>query len=79
VKCRRHSCLILMKLEFSRQILENTKIPNFMKIRPVGSELFDADGRTDITKLVVAFHKFWNAPRNSINVDNVRYVTYICK
>jgi len=26
-----------------------------MKIRPVGAELFHADGQTDITKLVVAF------------------------
>jgi len=31
---------------------------NFMKIRPVGAELFHADGQTDITKLTVAFHNF---------------------
>ena len=35
-----------MKLEFSRQIFEK-KSSNFMKIRPVGAELFCADGRTD--------------------------------
>jgi len=32
-----------------------------MKIRPVGRELFHADGRTDgkdMTKLIVAFHNF---------------------
>ena len=30
-----------LKLEFSRKILEkNTRISNFMKIRPVGAELF---------------------------------------
>ena len=33
-----------------------------MKIRPVGAELFHADGRTDgrtdMTKLIVAFHNF---------------------
>jgi len=29
-----------------------------MKIRLVGSELFDADGQTDMTKLIVAFRKF---------------------
>jgi hypothetical protein len=28
---------------------------NFMKIRPVGAEMFHAGGRTDITKLVLAF------------------------
>ena len=32
-----------------------------MKIRPVGAE-FQADGRRDITKLIVAFRKFSNAP-----------------
>ena len=29
-----------------------------MKIRPVGPELFHADGRTDMSKLMVAFRKF---------------------
>jgi hypothetical protein len=32
--------------------------------RPVGAELFHADGQTDITKLVVAFRNFANAPEN---------------
>jgi len=37
-----------MKLEFSRQVFEkNTQIQNFMKFRPMGAELFHADGRTD--------------------------------
>jgi hypothetical protein len=36
-----------MKLEFYRQIFENTNISNFMKIRPLGTELFHADGPTD--------------------------------
>ena len=34
-----------------------------MKIRPVGAELFHADGRTDI-KLTVAFRNYANAPKN---------------
>ena len=34
-----------------------------MKIRPVGAELFDADGQTDM-KLIVAFRNFANAPKN---------------
>ena len=33
-----------------------------MKIRLVGAELFHADGRTDMTKLTVAFRNFANAP-----------------
>ena len=33
-----------------------------MKIRPVGAELFHADGRTDI-KLIVVFRNFANSPK----------------
>ena len=44
-----------MKLEFSRQIFEKTQISSFIKIRPVGAELFHADRQTDMTKLIVAF------------------------
>jgi hypothetical protein len=35
-----------------------------MKICPVGEELFLADGRTDTTNLIVAFHSFVNAPKS---------------
>ena len=35
-----------------------------MKIRPVGAELFHADKRTDVTKLIVAFRNFANAPKD---------------
>jgi len=52
-----------MKLEFSRQISTNTEMSNLVKIRPVESELFHADRRTDITKLMVAFHNSANAPK----------------
>jgi hypothetical protein len=31
---------------------------------PVGAELFHADGRMDMTKIVVAFRSFANAPNN---------------
>jgi hypothetical protein len=36
-----------------------------MKIRPVGAELFHADGRTDTTKLIVASHNFAIGPKNN--------------
>ena len=40
-------------------------ISNFMKIRPVGAELFHEDGRTDVTKLLVIFRNLApNAPKN---------------
>ena len=37
-----------------------------MKIRPVGAELFYADGRTDMTKLIVAFCNFTNTQKSAI-------------
>jgi hypothetical protein len=42
-----------------------------MKIRPVGAELFHADGQTDMTKLIVAFRNFANAPKTSCFWDCV--------
>jgi len=33
-----------------------------MKIRPVGTEFFCADGRTDITKLIVASRNIAEVP-----------------
>jgi len=43
MKSTRYSCQILIKLEFSGQ----TQISNFIKIRPVGAELFHTAERTD--------------------------------
>ena len=74
-KVHRYSCkasLILVKilinLELSRKFLKNTRILNFMKICPLGAELFDADGRadrqTDIRKLIFTFRNFANAPND---------------
>jgi hypothetical protein len=34
-----------------------------MKIRPEGAKLFFEDGRTDMTKLTVAFRNFAKAPK----------------
>jgi hypothetical protein len=36
-------------------------------MRPVGTELFHADGQTNITQLIVAFRNFANAPKNKVN------------
>jgi hypothetical protein len=40
-----------------------TQISNSMKIRPVGTELFHADGRTDMAKLIVDLRNFAKAPK----------------
>jgi hypothetical protein len=37
-----------------------------MKIRPVGAELFHADGQTDMIVLIVAFRTFAKAPNYAI-------------
>ena len=63
---RLHLKYPLFYSEFSRQIFEKAQISSFIKIRPIGAELFYADGqkdgRTDITKLTVAFRNYENAP-----------------
>ena len=38
----------------------------FMKIRPVGAELFHADGLTDMTKMTVAFCIFPTRPKAGV-------------
>jgi len=39
-------------------------VSNFMKIRPVGAELFRADGRTAMMTVIVAFRTFVKANKN---------------
>jgi hypothetical protein len=56
---------------FSTDFRKNTKISNFMKIRPVGTEfLMRTDRRTDIAKLIIPFRNFANAPNNEA-VDSI--------
>jgi hypothetical protein len=56
-----------MKLEFYGQIFEKAYI-KFYKSRPLGAKLIHAngrkDGRTDVTKLIVALRNFANAPKS---------------
>ena len=52
--------IILDKIErnlnFLNRFMKNTRLSNFMKIHPVGAQLFHADGQTDVMKLIVALH-----------------------
>ena len=60
VKCR-YYCQILAKLEYSRQIIEKYSNIEFHENVPCGggpSCSVWADGRTDMTKLIVAFRNF---------------------
>ena len=43
----RYYCQIFMNLEFVGRFSKNTRIPNFVKIRQVGAELFQAGGQKD--------------------------------
>jgi len=61
----------LIKLEFLDGVLKNFQISNFIKISPVETELFranrwkeDEQMNTDMTKLIVTFCNFANAPKN---------------
>jgi hypothetical protein len=57
--------------------LKNSQISNFIKIHPVGAELFLADrwieGRTDMTEIIVASLNFVNAPEKTLG--HVEHVT----
>ena len=58
--------MILMKLDFSRQIFvkKNLRCENSIKIHSVGAEFLHVDGQTDITKLIGAIRNCANAPNN---------------
>jgi len=40
---------------------KNVEVPNFLKVLSPGDLLFNADRRTDMTKLIFAFRNFANA------------------
>jgi len=61
-----YSSQSLMKVEnFLDRISKNTHIPNFVKIRSVGAELFHAEGRKEghMIQTIVAFKNVENAPK----------------
>jgi len=60
-----YSCQILNKLEFSLQVFEKFSNTKFQENLSSGSRVVP-DGRTDMTKLTVAFRNFANAPKNVV-------------
>jgi hypothetical protein len=58
-------------LNFFDRFTKTLQISNLMKIRPVGAELFHADGRMDMTKLTVALRNFANAPKTRMTPVNL--------
>jgi hypothetical protein len=63
MKINQKSCHILMKLEFYRQIYEKYKYTTFYENPSLGNRAVPY-GRTDITKLTVAFHNIADVPKN---------------
>ena len=63
-----------MKLEFSQLIFEKYANIEFQENPSGGSRVVPrggTDGQTDMTKLIVAFRNFANAPENSMNILNI--------
>ena len=58
-----------MKLEFFWQTFKNPQILDFMKIHPVGIELFHADRWTDrqTDRRAETFRNFADAPKNHMS------------
>jgi hypothetical protein len=48
-----------------------------MKIRPMGADLSHVNGRTDITKLIVAFLNFAKAPKSNV-YSSADYDSSLC-
>jgi hypothetical protein len=58
---------------FLDRFFKNAQISHFMKIRLQGAELFHADGRTDMTRLIVALLNFPSASKTYLRNTNMRY------
>ena len=61
-----------MKLEFSQHIFEKSSNIKFCEnLFSVAAELFHADGRIDMTKLIVVFRNFVKVRKNKFSVNLV--------
>ena len=74
-------CVVLRNLNLLGRFSNNTQMSNFMKIRPVGAELFHADRRTDtqtgMTKLRVASRNFFNAYKNPTFCPQIVFMCFV--
>jgi len=63
-----------MKLEFSQRIFEKYSNINFHENHSSGSR---PHGRKDMTKLLVAFSNFANAPKNMATFINFKFDVFM--
>jgi hypothetical protein len=74
----------MLNLNFLDRFSKYMQTLNFMKIRPLGAELFHAEGRTDgptdMTKLMVPFRNFVSVPKNVriCQIFNAMLSTALC-
>jgi hypothetical protein len=54
---------------------KNTQISTFTEIHLLGAKLFQEDVRTDITKLIVEFRNFANAPKQDTDIALLYLIT----
>jgi len=81
----RYSCPILMKLEFSGQFFEKHSSITFRENPsggsrgvPCGQTDGKKEGRTDMTKLIVAFRNVANAPKNGSLCVVMQWTNVVC-
>jgi hypothetical protein len=75
----RCSCQILIITEFSQKILEKYTNTKFKEIPPSGSRVVSRGETEGLTKLIVAFCNFANAPKNRRTVELKTGRTWIRK
>jgi hypothetical protein len=60
-----------MKYDFLDRYSKNIHISNLRKICRLGAELFHAERRTNMTKLIVALRNFANATKNVLKLNTL--------
>jgi len=74
-KCTLYSCQIKKNGIFCTDFGgKDFNYKHLIKIRPVGAELLHAYGRTNVTKIRVAFNNFAKAPRNCSRTRDTMFV-----
>ena len=64
-------------LNFIDRFSKNNQISNFINFRPVGAELFHADGRTDMTRPMVTLRNYANAPKTGYCIEAERSINLL--